>query len=173
MTISDTVAQRLIWILWILQPTWGKILEPVDSAKRHIIEEPSGNIIEYFLHTCTEKQGPRFNINILVITGAGRVNDTANLAKYEEYLGPQYNICIPNLPGYGGTSGKLGIYATTEEQILHNQKLVIDKLGWDMSRTVFLGISYGASPQRENISLGLIMSNRHIRYCQYFETVQT
>ena len=151
MAIANTIAQHLIWVLWAIRPNWKKGKLPDESPGRHVITQGTGNIIEYFVHNGTGCEETR--INILIITGVGRVNNAANLARYEEYFGSQYNICIPNLPGYGSTSGKLSIFPTTEDQVLNNQKLILDTLGWDMRNTVFLGISYGMSTFCKIISL--------------------
>lgn len=137
----NLLARSLIWVLWLLRRRNSK---ETDSPKGKIINE-DGNTIEYFESSkkITKDGSNDTTTNILVVTGAGRVNTAENLESWRRYLGPDCNICIPNLPGYGNTSRTSGKYKTSEDQILHNQQVLLECLGWKAADTVLLGISYG------------------------------
>jgi len=167
--ILNSLARSLIWVLWALRSrrrSSGNRNPNSQSLQEHIINESNGNTIEYFHH-----QEAEFATNVLVLTGAGRENTTDNLELWKDFLGPACNVCIPNFPGYGRTSGRSGMFETTEDHILHNQKVLLDHLGWEKSKTVLIGISYGTKVPLNSLWPETNRYKRLICSCENVETL--
>ncbi|KAH8601542.1 Alpha/Beta hydrolase protein [Bisporella sp. PMI_857] len=150
---------RVIWVLWILRSLQRSKANDSSSTRfsspneGRLIQQSSGNTIQYFLHLATPSSSLRTPANILLLTGLGRENTDANLTAWVEYLttdrvgdcGEQvFNLCMVNYPGYGGTSGRTRRHQTTEEQILANLATVLDIIKWQEEETTIIGISYGS-----------------------------